>query len=139
MAHLQEATIIVKAAAVADYRVPEPARQKIKKSGAGLTLALEPTPDILAELGPKKGTRLLAGFAAETGDPTEEAQRKLASKSCDMIVGNRVDRDGVGMGSDDNEVVLAMRTGETVALPRAPKREIADRIFDYLLKLRDAS
>jgi phosphopantothenoylcysteine decarboxylase / phosphopantothenate---cysteine ligase len=137
--HLPEATIIVKAAAVADYRVKHPAAGKIKKSEQPLTLDLEPTPDILAELGRTKGERLLVGFAAETGDPLPEARRKLVSKHCDMLVGNRVDREDAGFGSDDNEVVLVMRTGEAVALPRAPKREVADRIFDHLLKLRDAS
>jgi phosphopantothenoylcysteine decarboxylase/phosphopantothenate--cysteine ligase len=137
--HLPEATIIVKAAAVADYRVKHPAAGKIKKSEERLTLDLEPTADILAELGRTKGERLLVGFAAETGDPLPEARRKLASKHCDMMVGNRVDREGSGFGSDDNEVVLVLRTGEAVALPRAPKREVADRIFDHLLKLRDAS
>jgi phosphopantothenoylcysteine decarboxylase/phosphopantothenate--cysteine ligase len=139
LAHLSEASIIVKAAAVADFRVKNPSAGKIKKSGAGLTLELELNPDILAEVGQMKGLRLLVGFAAETGDPLPEARRKLESKHCDMIVGNRVDREDVGLGCDDNEVVLAIRTGETVALPRAPKREIADRIFDHLLKLRDAS
>ena len=137
--HLPKATIIVKAAAVADYRVKHPAAGKIKKSEERLTLDLEPTPDILAELGALKGERLLVGFAAETGDPLPEARRKLASKHCDMMVGNRVDREGAGFGSDDNEVVLALRTGEAVALPRAPKRDVADRIFDHLLKLRNAS
>jgi phosphopantothenoylcysteine decarboxylase/phosphopantothenate--cysteine ligase len=136
--HLPEATIVVKAAAVADYRVLAPAAEKIKKSGERLTLELEPTPDILAELGRIKGGRLLVGFAAETGDPVPEARRKLASKRCDMVVGNRVDREGTGFGADDNEVVLVMRTGEAVALPRASKREVADRIFDHLLKLRNA-
>jgi len=86
-----------------------------------------------------KGNRLLVGFAAETGDPIPEARRKLASKGCDMVVGNRVDREGTGFGAEDNEVVLVMRTGEVVALPRASKREVADRIFDRLLKLRHAS
>jgi phosphopantothenoylcysteine decarboxylase/phosphopantothenate--cysteine ligase len=136
MAHFAESTIIIKAAAVADYRVADPAPQKIKKSGAKLALQLEPTVDILSELGGLKGNRLLVGFAAETGDPLPEARRKLESKNCDMVVGNRVDREGVGFGSDDNEVVLAMRTGEAVELPRAAKRDVADRIFDQLLKLR---
>jgi phosphopantothenoylcysteine decarboxylase/phosphopantothenate--cysteine ligase len=137
--HLPEATIVVKAAAVADYRVPTPAAGKIKKGGARLTLELEPTPDILAELGRMKGGRLLVGFAAETGDPVPEARRKLEAKGCDMVVGNRVDREGTGFGAEDNEVVLVMRTGEAVALPRASKRKIADQIFDRLLKLRNAS
>ncbi len=136
MAHLDEATIVIKAAAVADYRVADPAPSKIKKREAKLALQLEPTPDILSELGYVKGNRLLVGFAAETGDPLPEARRKMDSKNCDMVVGNRVDREGLGFGSDDNEVVLALRTGEAVELPRAAKREIADRIFDHLLKLR---
>ncbi len=120
MAHVEQATIIIKAAAVADYRVADPAPQKIKKSEGKLALQLEPTPDILSELGRVKGSRLLVGFAAETGDPLPEARRKLESKNCDMIVGNRVDRADVGFGSDDNEVVLAMRTGEAVELPAPP-------------------
>jgi phosphopantothenoylcysteine decarboxylase/phosphopantothenate--cysteine ligase len=135
LAHFEEATIIVKAAAVADYRVADPAPQKIKKGMGKLALELEPAPDILSELGRIKGSRLLVGFAAETGDPLPEARRKLESKNCDMIVGNRVDRADVGFGSDDNEVVLALRTGEAVELPRSAKRDIADCIFDHLLKI----
>ncbi|HVX66823.1 MAG: bifunctional phosphopantothenoylcysteine decarboxylase/phosphopantothenate--cysteine ligase CoaBC [Acidobacteriota bacterium] len=137
LARLAEATIVVKAAAVADYRVPAPASQKLKKTGGRMTLELEPTEDILAEVGRIKGNRLLVGFAAETTDPGAEARRKLETKNCDMVVGNRVG-DGVGFGTDDNEVVLALRGGETVALPRASKKEIAGRIFDELLKLRAA-
>jgi phosphopantothenoylcysteine decarboxylase/phosphopantothenate--cysteine ligase len=136
LAHLEAATIVIKAAAVADYRVAEPSAQKIKKSGAALTLTLEPAPDILAEVGRKKGGRLLVGFAAETGEPLEEARRKLEAKNCDMVVGNRVDREDVGMGSDDNEVTLVTRTGEVERVARAPKRQIAARIFDRLLALR---
>ena len=133
-----ESTIIVKAAAVADYFVPEPAAQKMKKTGGKLVLEMEPTADILAEIGRKKGERMLVGFAAETGNLVPEARRKLEDKNCDMVAGNRVDRDGTGFGSDENEVVLVLRGGETIELPRAPKREIADRIFDELLKLRAA-
>ncbi len=129
---LAQATIIVKAAAVADYRAPDIAAAKIKKSGAGLTVELERTPDILAEVGRIKGARLLVGFAAETEDPAAEARRKLQEKNCDMVVGNRIE---TAFAADDNEVVLVTRTGE-VRLPRAPKREVADRIFDHLLALR---
>lgn len=138
MSRFEEATIVIKAAAVADYRVADPAPRKIKKSEGKLALELVPAPDILSELGRVKGTRLLVGFAAETGDPLAEARRKLESKNCDMVVGNRVDRADVGFGSEDNEVVLAMRTGEAVEVPRAAKRDVANRIFDHLLKLRAA-
>jgi phosphopantothenoylcysteine decarboxylase/phosphopantothenate--cysteine ligase len=136
---LAEATIVVKAAAVADYYVPEPAAHKIKKTGAAVSLALAPTPDILAELGQKKGDRLLVGFAAETGDVAAEARRKLIAKNCDMVAGNLVGREGTGFGAADNEVVLVLRDGGTVEIPRAPKRVVAGRIFDELVKLRTAA
>jgi phosphopantothenoylcysteine decarboxylase / phosphopantothenate---cysteine ligase len=134
--HLNQSTIIVKAAAVADYHVPEVPRHKIKKTATRLSLELDPTPDILAELGQKKGDRLLIGFAAETDNLIEEARRKLQTKHCDMVVGNLVGQEGTGFESDQNEVVLVLRTGETIPLPRAPKREIADLIFDQVLRLR---
>jgi phosphopantothenoylcysteine decarboxylase/phosphopantothenate--cysteine ligase len=137
--HLSEATIVVKAAAVADYRVAEPASQKMKKTGIAMSLSLEPTPDILAEVSRKKGDRLLVGFAAETENLAGEARRKLEAKNCDMVVGNRVDREGTGFGAEENEVLLVTRSGEAVEVPRASKREIAGRIFDELLKLRAAA
>jgi phosphopantothenoylcysteine decarboxylase/phosphopantothenate--cysteine ligase len=133
---LEEATIIIKAAAVADYHVASVPARKIKKTAARLSLELDPTPDILAEVGQKKGDRLLIGFAAETDNLVDEARRKLRSKNCDMIVGNWVNRENVGFESDQNEVVLVMRTGETVDVPRASKRDIADAIFDHALRLR---
>jgi len=134
--NLEEAGIVVKAAAVADFHVSKPAERKIKKTAARLSLELDPTPDILAELGRKKGGRLLIGFAAETENLPQEARRKLESKNCDMVVGNLVGGADTGFESDDNEVILALRTGETISLERAPKRQIADRIFDEALKLR---
>ena len=135
-ANLEPATIVIKAAAVADFHVSKVPEQKIKKTAARVSLELDPTPDILAELGVKKGDRLLVGFAAETQHLQQEARRKLASKNCDMVVGNLVGGGETGFESDDNEVVLALSTGETIPLARAPKRETADRIFDEALKLR---
>jgi phosphopantothenoylcysteine decarboxylase / phosphopantothenate---cysteine ligase len=134
-AHLDRATIVIKAAAVADYHLSRVPQQKMKKTAARFSLELDPTPDILAELGRKKGDRLLVGFAAETENLAQEARRKLELKNCDMIVGNLVGED-LGFESDQNEVTLALRTGETIALPKASKREVADRIFDEILKLR---
>ncbi len=134
--HLEPATIIIKAAAVADYHVAKVPGQKIKKTAARISLELDPTPDILAELGQKKGDRLLIGFAAETENLRQEARRKLQSKNCDMIVGNLVGHEGAGFESDTNEVVLALATGEVIALPLAPKRDVADRVLDEALKLR---
>jgi phosphopantothenoylcysteine decarboxylase / phosphopantothenate---cysteine ligase len=136
MAHLSEAGIILKAAAVADYHLSQVPRNKIKKTAMRMSMDLDPTPDILAELGQKKGDRLLIGFAAETENLVESARQKLESKNCDMVVANLVNQEATGFESDENEVVLVLRTGKTIPLSRAPKREIADRIFDQVLKLR---
>jgi phosphopantothenoylcysteine decarboxylase / phosphopantothenate---cysteine ligase len=134
--HLAEATIIVKSAAVADYHLSLVPQHKVKKTATRMSLELDPTPDILAELGQKKGDRLLIGFAAETENLTAGARSKLESKNCDMVVANLVGQDGTGFESDENEAVLVLSTGETIPLLRAPKREIADRIFDQVMKLR---
>ena len=134
--HLDAATIVIKAAAVADFHLAHVPQQKIKKTAARLSLELDPTPDILAELGAKKRDFLLIGFAAETENLEREARRKLETKNCDMIVGNLVGGDDVGFESDQNEVALALRTGEFLKLPRASKRELADEILDQALNLR---
>src|SRR3984893_3685723 len=134
--NLKEATIVAKSAAVADYHLSRVPQHKIKKTAMRMSLELDPTPDILAEVGRKKGDCLLIGFAAETESLIESARRKLESKNCDMVVANLVNQDGTGFESDQNEVVLVLRTGENIPLPRAPKREIADRIFDQVMKLR---
>jgi phosphopantothenoylcysteine decarboxylase/phosphopantothenate--cysteine ligase len=141
MDHLKESTMIVKAAAVADYHRVNAPSHKLKKTAARLSLELDPTPDILAELGRKKGDRLLVGFAAETENLVEEARRKLESKNCDMVVANLVAQDPVSQGSsgfesDENEVVLVLRTGETIPVRRAAKSAIAHRIFDEMIRLR---
>jgi phosphopantothenoylcysteine decarboxylase/phosphopantothenate--cysteine ligase len=147
MQALPTATIVVKAAAVADYYVPDAPEQKRKKTAARVSLELEPTPDILAEVGKIKGDRLLIGFAAETSNLIDEARRKLQQKNCDMVVANLVSapstqngetRSASGFESDDNEVVLVTRTGDPIPVSRAPKREIARRILDEMLRLRRA-
>jgi phosphopantothenoylcysteine decarboxylase / phosphopantothenate---cysteine ligase len=135
-ANLDRAGIVIKSAAVADFHLSKVPEQKIKKTAARLSLELDPTPDILAELGRRKGDRLLVGFAAETQNLQQEAKRKLESKNCDMVVANLVGNPETGFESDQNEVVLVLSTGENIALPRASKREIAGRIFDEILKLR---
>ena len=125
-ANLEPATIIVKAAAVADFHLSRVPEQKMKKTAARMSLELDPTPDILAELGRKKGDRLLIGFAAETENLNSEARRKLEAKGADMIVGNLVGQDS-GFESDENEVILALRSGELIEIPerqnaRSPRR-----------------
>jgi phosphopantothenoylcysteine decarboxylase/phosphopantothenate--cysteine ligase len=136
MEHLADATIVVKSAAVADYHLSRVPQHKVKKTSARMSLDLDPTPDILAEVSQKKGDRLLVGFAAETENLTESARQKLKAKNCDMVVANLVNQEGTGFESDQNEVVMVLRTGETIPIARAPKREIADRIFDQVTKLR---
>jgi phosphopantothenoylcysteine decarboxylase/phosphopantothenate--cysteine ligase len=136
-ANLEPATIIIKCAAVADFRVSEVSKQKIKKTAARVSLELDPTPDILAELGRKKGDRLLIGFAAETENLKQEARRKLEAKNCDMVVANLVgESSDTGFESDSNEVLLAMKSGETIEIPRASKRDVAQKILDQILHLR---
>jgi phosphopantothenoylcysteine decarboxylase/phosphopantothenate--cysteine ligase len=135
---LEPATVVIKCAAVADFRPAAPAKQKIKKKGMPVSLELDPVEDILAELGKTRGDRLLVGFAAETDNVLEYARRKLEEKNCDMIVANRVGVEGAGFESDTNEVALVLRGGEVVELPRAPKREIADQILGQVVRLRRA-
>ena len=136
MRRLDESSIVVKAAAVADYYVANVPRQKVKKTPLRYSLELEPTPDILAEIGRRKQDRILIGFAAETENLVPEARRKLESKNCDMVVANLVSHDGTGFESEENEVVLVQRTGENLRLAKAPKRVIADQVLDQILKLR---
>jgi phosphopantothenoylcysteine decarboxylase/phosphopantothenate--cysteine ligase len=136
MDHLEESTVIVKSAAVADYYRADAPSQKVKKTAARLSLELDPTPDILAELGRKKGDRMLIGFAAETQNLVAEARRKLESKNCDMVVANLVSQEGIGFGSDQNEVILVLSTGDNVPVPQASKKTVAHRIFDEIIKLR---
>lgn len=135
-ANLETATVVIKCAAVADFRPSVESKQKIKKTAARVSLELEPTVDILAELGRKRGDWLLIGFAAETENLREEARRKLETKNCDMVVANLVGQKDTGFESDSNEVLLAMRTGEFLPLAKASKREIAGQILNQILKLR---
>jgi phosphopantothenoylcysteine decarboxylase/phosphopantothenate--cysteine ligase len=136
MEQLDEATVIIKAAAVADYHLADIPKQKMKKTAMRLSLDLEPTPDILAEVGQKKADRLLIGFAAETENLVAEARRKLETKKCDMVVANLVGREGSGFEADENEVTLVLRTGESINLPLASKLDIANSILDQALLLR---
>lgn len=140
LAHLPESTIVIKSAAVADYHLSQVPTHKMKKTATRLSLELDPTPDILAEAGAEieragRG-QLLIGFAAETDNVVGEAKRKLKAKRCHMVVANNVAAQGLGFESDDNEVTLVTQAGDVIELPRAKKREIADRILDEALKLR---
>src|SRR6267154_2778613 len=134
---LPESTVVIKTAAVADYRPKAAAGQKIKRKGP-MTLELEPTTDILAELARNKSSQIIVGFAAETENALENARKKLASKSLDAIVVNDVSREGVGFDSDRNAVTIISHD-EVVEVPETSKWEVAQRVLDQVVKLRKRS
>jgi phosphopantothenoylcysteine decarboxylase/phosphopantothenate--cysteine ligase len=135
----ERASLIIMAAAVADYHVKAESPEKIKRNGP-ITLQLEPNADILGDLGSLrqatgKRTPTLIGFAAETGNLLENARAKLAKKQVDAIILNDVSRPGIGFNSDRNEVTI-VTSGETFAVPEASKRDVARKILDTVLRLR---
>ncbi len=134
---LPEATVVIKTAAVADFRPRAAAAQKIKRKGE-MTLVLEPTADILAEVARRKTTQIVVGFAAETENVLENARKKLASKSLDAIVVNDVSREGVGFDSDRNAVTI-ISPSEVIEVPETSKWEVAHRVLDQVVKLRKRS
>jgi phosphopantothenoylcysteine decarboxylase / phosphopantothenate---cysteine ligase len=131
---LPQATIVIKTAAVSDYRPKTAASQKIKRSGP-MTLELEPTPDILREVSRHKQSQIIIGFAAETQNALENARKKLASKSLDAIVVNDVSREGVGFDSDRNAVTIITQH-EVIDVPETTKWEVAQRVLDQVVRLR---
>jgi phosphopantothenoylcysteine decarboxylase/phosphopantothenate--cysteine ligase len=131
---LPESSIVIKTAAVADYTVSNPPQQKIKR-GADMTLALQPAPDILAEISRHKKSQLVIGFAAETENVIENARKKLKSKFLDAIVVNDVSREGVGFDSDRNAVTIITQT-ETMPVPETSKWEVAQRVLDCVVGMK---
>jgi phosphopantothenoylcysteine decarboxylase/phosphopantothenate--cysteine ligase len=130
-----EATLVVKAAAVADYRPVSVSEQKLKRTGP-MTLELAPTEDILAEVVRRRRPgQLIIGFAAETNDSMANGRAKLAAKGADAIVVNDVTADGVGIEADTNAATFLTST-TSIELEEMPKRELADRILDEILALR---
>ncbi|HKJ23668.1 MAG TPA: bifunctional phosphopantothenoylcysteine decarboxylase/phosphopantothenate--cysteine ligase CoaBC [Myxococcota bacterium] len=137
---LDGADLVVKAAAVADFRPATPSDRKIKKEAladdAAPTLALVRNPDILAEVSRAPGERIVVGFAAESEDLVAAARRKLERKGCDLIVANDVSREGAGFDADTNAVVLVWPGGEVEELPLLSKAEVAAQLLDRVEKLR---
>jgi phosphopantothenoylcysteine decarboxylase/phosphopantothenate--cysteine ligase len=130
------ATVVVMAAAVADFRAKQPAPRKVKKGAdTWRRLALAPTEDILRVLARQRTRQLLVGFAAETDSVLAHARQKLREKELDLIVANDVTQEGAGFGSDTNAATLLDRDGRTTRLDVMPKRELADRILDALQPL----
>ena len=139
MQHFPVATIIIKSAAVADFRPSTQSAEKIKKKGRVLTVTLERNPDILAEIGQRKGGRILIGFAMESEDLVENARAKLTTKNLDLIVANDLKQPGAGFQADTNIVKILDREGGIEALPLMDKMEVAGRILDRAKQLRKQS
>jgi len=130
---LPQSSIVIKTAAVADYRPKSAAGNKIKRKGP-MSLELEATHDILKELSSKKTSQVIVGFAAETENVLENARRKLLAKNLDAIVVNDVSREGVGFDSDRNAVTIITRD-EVLEVPETTKWEVAQRVLDQIVKL----
>lgn len=139
MSELPNATVFVGAAAVADYTPAEPAATKIKKDDRNtMTLELKKTPDILSEVSKRrKAGQLVVGFAAETQDVLAYARIKMGKKGLDMVVANDVTKEGAGFNTDTNIATIISRFGDT-ELPLMSKREMADKILDEILRLRNS-
>jgi len=134
MTVLPQASIVIKTAAVADYRARTATDQKIKRKGP-MTLELESTADILKELALKKENKIIVGFAAETENVLENARQKLLAKNLDAIVVNDVSREGIGFDSDRNAVTI-ITAEEVIDVPETTKWEVAQRVLDQIVKLR---
>lgn len=130
-----QADLVIKAAAVADFRPVNPSDQKIKKTGGRMTIDLVPNPDILMELGQKKHGQILIGFAAETADTLENAKKKLREKNLDLIVANDVTSPGSGFAADTNRVWLCWRDGRIEELPLMTKVEVGRNILRRIAPL----
>ena len=132
---LEGSSVVIKAAAVSDYRPKVISEKKIKKGESDTTLALERTKDILEELGKKKGNRILIGFAAETEDLIANAKKKLKEKNLDFIVVNDVTQPGSGFSSDTNQVKIIYPSGQVKDLPLMTKEEVSQLILDEVVGL----
>ena len=136
MKQLPGATVVIMAAAVADYRPVALEAKKMKRGDGRVSLELEPTPDILRGIARDTGDRIIVGFAAETDHVAEHARAKLESKQADLIVANDVTAEGAGFDHDTNIITLYSRDGSEQAFPLLPKIDAAHRILDRVLQLR---
>jgi phosphopantothenoylcysteine decarboxylase/phosphopantothenate--cysteine ligase len=134
--HASSTNVAIMAAAISDYRPAATQDRKIKRGEGRFVLELEPTPDILAELGREKGNRVLIGFAAETDKVAENVRGKLARKGANMIVANDVTQEGAGFDTDTNIVTFYLRDGREIPLPKMSKLEVANRILDQVLEIQ---
>lgn len=134
--HYDDSDIVIKAAAVADYKPKEYSKQKIKKGTGELEIRLTRDMDILMNLGEKKKNQILVGFAAESENLLDNARGKLKKKNLDYIVANDITQSGVGFASSNNKVTIISKEGEEISLEIMSKRKVAERIFDIILEKR---
>jgi phosphopantothenoylcysteine decarboxylase/phosphopantothenate--cysteine ligase len=138
----KKSTVIIKAAAVADYRPKVFAREKIKKDDKPRSIQLERNPDIIAEIGQNKKNIILVGFAMETKDLLVNAREKLKNKNMDLIVANSLREEGAGFQTDTNKITILDREGDVQSLPVMTKIEAAEKILErveVLLKKKGGS
>jgi phosphopantothenoylcysteine decarboxylase/phosphopantothenate--cysteine ligase len=135
LTHMEGCSVVIKAAAVSDYRPKEISQKKLKKADSHTSLELEKTRDILKEIGERKEDRILVGFAAETEDLMANARKKLMGKNLDFIVVNDVTKPGAGFGSDTNQVKILFSSGEVRDFPLMSKEEVSQIILDDVAKI----
>jgi phosphopantothenoylcysteine decarboxylase/phosphopantothenate--cysteine ligase len=130
--HFSRVDVVIKTAAVADFRPQVVEKNKVKKDHAELSITLERNPDILAELGRNKGQRVLVGFAAETQELLANARQKVHSKNLDFIIANDISDPSIGFASDQNRVYVLDASGHVEELPTMAKTRLADSILDRI-------
>jgi len=135
LTHVKGCSVVIKTAAVSDYRPKVVNQKKMKKTEGDYLLELERTRDILGELGKRKGNRILVGFAAETDNLIANAQKKLSEKNIDLVVANDITKPGAGFGVDTNQVQILYPSGEMKDLPVMSKEELSGIILDGVLEL----
>ena len=135
-ANLKDATIVIMAAAVADYRPKKAASEKLKKGAVSISLDLEKTEDIISEIGRRKRKRLIIGFAAETNNLWANAKKKLKEKNLDLIIANNVKEPGAGFGVDTNIVTILDKNGIIEELPKVSKDAVAWKVLDRVASLK---
>jgi len=135
MENLEASTVIIKAAAVADYRPVVCSNAKIKKQDGPLAISLTRNPDIISEIGKKKGERILVGFAMESENLIENAKAKMLEKNMDLIIANDLTEEGAGFQTDTNIVKILSRNEEIEELPLMNKAEVANRILDRVKEI----
>ena len=135
LAHMEGCSVVIKAAAVSDYRPKKVSPQKLKKTESHSSIELERTRDILEEIGKKKGKRILVGFAAETENLMANARKKMIEKNLDLIVANDVTQSGAGFGFDTNQVKILYPSGEIKDLPLMSKEEVSVFVLNEIANL----